>query len=401
MYTIRVLHFNNLQEAEAEIFLMTGDRQRAARLAREVYPASLKLDAIPKEMADVVNAAWTSQGGKVLCGEFGLPAGTCDLLLGGSLDEWMELARRLQESAEAFSNPDIITLGVELKEVLQNYEGKKCFDINCRGRSLTVGRRTLIMGILNVTPDSFSDGGRWTDIDVAIDHAHRMIEEGADIIDVGGESTRPGHIPVGLDEELRRVLPVVERLVSSVKVPISVDTSKAEVARRALEAGVHIVNDVWGLHADPKMAEVVARFDAPVIIMHNKDKPLYRSLMAEISLYFKETVSLAQKAGIKRENIILDPGLGFAKNAGHNLEVTRRLRELAAFGFPILIGPSRKNTIGKVLNLPVDQRVEGTAAMVSAGIINGADIIRVHDVKEMTRVARMTDAIMRGLVLSV
>ncbi|MCL4425485.1 MAG: dihydropteroate synthase [Firmicutes bacterium] len=401
MFTIRVLHFNSFEEAEAEIFLMTGDRPEAARLARAVYPASLKLDVIPKAVADAVNTAWTSQGGKVLSGEFGLPAGTSDLFLDGNLAKWTELVRRLQESAEDLGNPEIRTLGVELKEVLQNYEGKKSYAINCRGRSLTVGRRTLIMGILNVTPDSFSDGGRWTDIDAALDHAQRMIEDGADIIDVGGESTRPGHIPVSLDEELRRVLPVVERLASSVEVPISVDTSKAQVARRALEAGAHIINDVWGLHADPEMAEVAARFAAPVIIMHNKDKPLYRSLMAEISLYFKETVSLAEKAGVKREKIILDPGLGFAKNAEHNLEVTRRLRELAGLGFPILIGPSRKNTIGKVLNMPVDQRVEGTAAMVAAGIINGADIIRVHDVKEMTRVARMTDAIRRGLASSV
>ena len=253
------------------------------------------------------------------------------------------------------------------------------------------------MGILNVTPDSFSDGGRYNRLDRAVAHARRMVEEGADIIDVGGESTRPGHKPVPLEEELERVIPVIEALVREVDVPLSVDTYKAEVARRALEAGAHIINDVWGFRKDPEMARVAARFDVPVILMHNREAPAgYASLLDDICDDLLECVRIAREAGVRDERIILDPGIGFGKTHEENLEVMRRLERIVELGFPVLLGTSRKSMIGKTLGLPTDQRVEGTAATVTLGIAKGCRIVRVHDVKEMVRVARMTDAILYG-----
>jgi len=253
-----------------------------------------------------------------------------------------------------------------------------------------------VMGVVNVTPDSFSDGGRWFDPDAAVEHAARLAADGADILDLGGESTRPGSRPITLDLELHRVLPVIERLVGVVEVPISIDTTKAEVARQALGRGAHLVNDVSGLTADPEMARVVAHYRAPVVVMHNQQRAAYRDVVAEVSQRLAFLVARAVEAGIAPQSIIVDPGLGFGKNARHNLEILRRLGELRRLGRPVLIGPSRKGTIGQVLGLPADQRVEGTAACVAVGIANGADLVRVHDVQAMVRVARMADAIVRG-----
>ncbi|WP_305764299.1 dihydropteroate synthase [Carboxydothermus pertinax] len=251
------------------------------------------------------------------------------------------------------------------------------------------------MGILNVTPDSFSDGGRYYDIEAALNHARQMVAEGADIIDVGGESTRPGAEYVPAEEEIRRVLPVVEALVREIEVPISVDTYKAIVAEKVLEAGAHIINDVWGLQKDPKMAEVAARYEAPVVVMHNKTEAVYEDLIAEVISFLKESIKIGLRAGIPREKIIIDPGIGFGKSLEHNLILMKRLNELKSLGQPILLGTSRKSLIGKTLDLPVNERVEGTAATVTLGIAKGVDIIRVHDVKEMVRVAKMTDAMVR------
>lgn len=262
---------------------------------------------------------------------------------------------------------------------------------------LPIHRRTLVMGILNVTPDSFSDGGRYNSLKRAVDRARRMVEEGADLIDVGGESTRPGHEPVSLEEELERVIPVIEALVREVDVPLSVDTYKAEVARQALEAGAHMINDVWGFKKDPDMARVAARFDVPVILMHNRETPaVYDSFLDDICRDLMESVRIAREAGVREARIILDPGIGFAKTYEENLEVMRRLERIVELGFPVLLGTSRKSMIGHALDLPVDQRVEGTAATVVLGIAKGCRIVRVHDVKEMVRVARMTDAILYG-----
>lgn len=265
------------------------------------------------------------------------------------------------------------------------------------------GKRTYVMGILNVTPDSFSGDGVGLDVDAAVERAIAFEKEGADIVDVGGESTRPVHTygaaaasPVTEEEELKRVLPVIERLKGMVSIPISIDTYKATVAEKALEAGASMVNDVWRLKADRRMAEVVAKSKVPVVIMHNQKGTSYRDLVPDVMGALRGSIEIALNAGVGRENIIVDPGMGFGKNTGQNLEILRRLGEFKALGRPILVGMSRKATIGAVLGLPVDQRLEGTAATVALSIANGADIVRVHDVKEMVRVARMTDAVERG-----
>lgn len=271
----------------------------------------------------------------------------------------------------------------------------------CRGASFRWGVRTYVMGVVNVSPDSFSGDGIGDDVQAAVDCARRLEEEGADIIDVGGESTRafaghPQYTPISDEEELQRIMPVLERLMPQVSVPVSVDTYKSGVARRALEAGVSMLNDIWGLKQDPALAEVAASFNVPIILMHNQAGTHYQDLLSDLKASLDRSVRQALDAGVPQEMIILDPGIGFGKTPEHNLEVLRRLRELKALGYPLLIGPSRKSFIGLVLDLPVDQRIEGTAATVALSIANGVDIVRVHDVQAMVRVARMTDAIVRG-----
>ncbi len=266
----------------------------------------------------------------------------------------------------------------------------------CGGREFVWGSRTYVMGVVNVTPDSFSrDGlaGRTTD---AVEQALAFEAEGADIIDVGAESTRPGHAPVSMEEELSRLQPVLEGIVAAVSVPVSVDTYKPEVARRAVGWGVSMVNDVWGPRVGDGMAEAAAESGLPLVLMHNQDGTEYVDLMPEVTASLRQAAAAAEAAGVHRERIILDPGIGFGKTADHNLEILNRLGEFKALGFPLLVGTSRKSTIGLVLNLPVEERLEGTAATVALSIAGGADIVRVHDVREMTRVARMSDAIVRG-----
>lgn len=265
-------------------------------------------------------------------------------------------------------------------------------------------RKTLVMGILNVTPDSFSDGGQYASLQDAVSHGVRMAAEGADVIDVGGESTRPGSDAVSVDAELERVLPVILELSKRVDVPISVDTSKAEVAEVALTSGAHIVNDVTGLQNDPRLAKVAARHQAPLVLMHMKGTPKsmqqetqYNNLVGEINEFFRQQLAVAKDAGLREEWIILDPGFGFAKNPEQNLELIRRLGEFKVHGRPVMIGTSRKSTLGKLLGgAPPLERVEATAATVALSIVQGADIVRVHDVREMVRVATVTDAIARA-----
>jgi len=266
-----------------------------------------------------------------------------------------------------------------------------------------LGHRTLVMGILNVTPDSFSDGGLFINAELALEQACKMIEDGVDIIDIGGESTRPGADSVPTEIELERILPVIEKLAESTNVCISVDTCKSVVAKKALESGAFIINDISAL-SDSNMASVVAEAEAFIVLMHKKGAPRdmqisphYDSLISEISEFLQERIQLSIASGISPERIIIDPGIGFGKTLDHNLEILRRLKEFKAFGKPILIGTSRKSFIGKVLNVSdAMDRVEGTAATVAIAIANGADVIRVHDAKEMVRVARMADAIIRG-----
>ena len=293
------------------------------------------------------------------------------------------------------------------------------------------GSRTYVMGILNVTPDSFSGDGilalpkehrddvsglalsrRVGEVEAAVEQATDFLANGADILDVGGESTRPGSQPVNANEEAERVIPVIEAIGKEFPdALISIDTYKAEVSEAAFQAGAHILNDVWGLRADPELANIAAKYKVPVILMHNRSNPAsvevraqlgnayigstYENLMEDVKRELLASVELAIKAGVEETRIVLDPGIGFGKAREHNLELINRLDEIRALGYPVLLGPSRKSFIGFTLDLPADQRVEGTAATVAVGITRGADIIRVHDVKEMARVAKMTDAIVR------
>lgn len=263
-------------------------------------------------------------------------------------------------------------------------------------RELRWGSKTYVMGILNITPDSFSGDGVGSDLKAALARAQRFISEGADIIDIGGESTRPDSKQVTEEEEIGRVLPVIRKLSGKIDAPISIDTYKSKVARRALEAGANMINDVWGLRQDPKLANVAAEWGVPIVITANQRDVQYKDIMAAVVESLVRGVNLALDAGVAWENIIIDPGIGFGKTLEGNLEVLRRLSELKSLGRPILLGTSRKSMIGQVLDLPVDERLEGTAATVALGIANGADMIRVHDVLQMKRVAKMTDAVVRG-----
>ena len=252
------------------------------------------------------------------------------------------------------------------------------------------------MGVLNLTPDSFSGDGLGQDVEAAMAQARRLVKEGADILDVGGESTRPESSPTAVEEELRRVIPVIERLVAEISVPVSIDTCKSEVARHALDAGARMINDVWGLRRDPELAQVAAEAGVPIVIVANQRETTYGEIVPEVIDSLRKGMKLALDAGVAWENIIVDPGIGFGKTLEGNLELIRRLGELRVLERPILLGTSRKSMIGLVLDLPVDQRLEGTAATVALGIANGADMVRVHDVLPMVRVSRMTDAIVRG-----
>ena len=281
------------------------------------------------------------------------------------------------------------------------------------------GSRTNVMGILNITPDSFSGDGLLSlpageGLEASLSQARQFLADGADILDIGGESTRPGSQAIEAEEEIQRVVPVIEAIVEEFPEAIlSIDTCKAQVAEAAFQAGAHILNDIWALRADPELANVAAAFGVPVILMHNRSSPAsvevrdrlgnaylgsaYENLMEDVKRELLFSVDIAMKAGVEESRLLLDPGIGFGKTREHNLELINRLDEIRALGYPVLLGPSRKSFIGFTLDLPPDQRLEGTAATVSIGIARGADLIRVHDVREMARVAKMTDAIVRSI----
>lgn len=267
--------------------------------------------------------------------------------------------------------------------------------ISAKKHCLDLGQKTHIMGIVNATPDSFSDGGKYNRIEEAIRRVDQMIKDGVDIVDIGGESTRPGATPVDEEEELDRVIPVVEAIASRFDVPISIDTYKAKVAEQAIQAGAHLINDVWGAKADNYMAEVAKQTDAPIILMHNRKNMTYSSLIDDVIADINESINLVEQAGVQKNKIIIDPGIGFAKTYEHNLEMMRQLDVFVALGYPVLLGTSRKSLIAKTLELPVDERVEGTIATVCYGIAKGCHIVRVHDVKEVSRAVKMMDAMVK------
>lgn len=389
---VRNIIVENQEQSLWEIAGVGAGKMGSRLMAPKAVHRVIKLSGILPKQANIIKQEMLAKGGEaaVAKGVIDNSVEETDVLLMGTLKQYEDFLSNLKMQPFGLDK-----LAEEIKKTLQNLEGRPPFILNCRGKLLEIGRRTLIMGILNVTPDSFSDGGKYFEPGQAMERARQMVEEGADLIDLGGESTRPGSSPVDLEEELKRVLPALEKLLQEVEVPVSVDTYKAEVARQALEMGAHIINDQWALRADQEMARVVARYEAPLIMMHNQRETDYQDLMGDIIRYFRESLKIAELAGIEKEKIIIDPGIGFGKTTDQNLKVMKKLRELACLGQPILIGTSRKSMIGNTLKLPVDERLEGTAATIALGIAYGVDIVRVHDVKEMVRVVRMTDAIVR------
>jgi len=268
------------------------------------------------------------------------------------------------------------------------------YSIKCGPHQLDFSKKTYIMGILNTTPDSFSDGGKYNTIDQAVERAREMVENGADIIDIGGESTRPGYTVISEEEEIERVVPIIEAISKHVSVPISIDTYKAKVARSAIEAGAHIINDIWGAKADDKMAAVAVEYNVPIILMHNRHDRNYSFFIRDVLNDLYESINIVKQAGARDDQIILDPGIGFAKDLKENILMMQNLDTLTALGYPVLLGTSKKSMIGQALNLPVNERMEGTGATVCYGIQKGCQIIRIHDVKEMSRMAKMMDVLM-------
>lgn len=279
----------------------------------------------------------------------------------------------------------------------------KEFKLNFSKRIFDLSSRTHLMGVLNVTPDSFSDGGKFLTVEDAVRRGIKMAEEGADMIDVGGESTRPGSDPATIEEELSRIIPVIETLSKKIDIPISIDTYKSEVAKKALEAGAEMINDISALRFDPEMKEVAAEYQVPIVLMHIKgtpknmqENPYYNDVIKEIIEYLKESIQIAKDVGIQEENIIIDPGIGFGKRLEDNLNILKNLKKFSILNCPILVGPSRKSFIGKILDLPVGERLEGSLAALAVSIMNGANIVRVHDVKESKRVAGLLDTIIKA-----
>jgi dihydropteroate synthase len=316
-----------------------------------------------------------------------------DSILMGTQKQFKKLLLKLDQY------PDLQYVGESIRETIKNIS-KTHYSIRCRKKTYALGKRTLLMGVLNVTPDSFSDGGIYFEKEKAIAHGLRMVEEGADFIDIGGESTRPGSKPLELEEELRRVIPVIESIAKEVDVPISIDTYKSTVAERAIDAGAEIINDISGLHFDPDLGQVAAKQNVPIILMHIRGTPEtmqkdvhYDSLFSEILQYLKESIQGAESAGIDPQQIIIDPGIGFGKNLEDNLLIIKNLQEFRVLGKPILLGTSRKSFIGKILNAEVNGRLEGTLSSIAICVLNGAHIIRCHDVLQAKKAVSVADAI--------
>lgn len=396
-YNARILQVNSLGDIRREMEHIGCDAAGIEIMAAKAVHRVIKLDKVNAKAANLLKQTMLSKGGEAAVnrGVADFNTEQSDVLLLGTLRQFRAVIGQL--SRQPWGLPAIAR---ELGCLLENEA--ECTRLYQWGeKRLELGKRTIIMGILNVTPDSFSDGGIYNNFAAAVEQAHKMVEDGADIIDIGGESTRPygNNKPVSAEEEMERVLPILEKLIKELSVPVSLDTYKSSTARAALKMGVHMINDVWGLQKDPDMASAIAEYKVPVVVMHNKAELGYRDLLGEISGFLHHSIRIAEDAGIGRDHVIIDPGIGFGKTRADNLLIMRRLRELEALGCPILLGTSRKSFIGSTLDLPPDERVEGTAATVTLGIANGADIVRVHDVREMARVARMTDALIREEVV--
>jgi dihydropteroate synthase len=387
--------FMSSKQADVVDELQSITYTNGAALAPQLLQVTAKL-RLPSCWRPSIQASVAACAGLIMLAESGEAPDQTILLLGPltAMNEFSQVLPRL----EARLTP----LAEELRFQLSWLHPKPYHSFSAPGRTLDFASRTGIMGILNVTPDSFSDGGLYAELPAAVDRAHQMVAEGADIIDIGGQSSRPGSDPVSASEEARRVLPVVEALANSTTAILSVDTYRAEIARQALAAGAHLINDISALRFDPALLEVVATGQAALILMHMQGmprtmhlNPSYEALIDEVFAFLHERLRTAQAGGIPAHRLLIDPGIGFGKTAQHNLELLNKLEHFQTLGRPLVIGTSRKSFIGHILGADVHERLEGTAATVATAIGHGADVIRVHDVKAMVRVARLMDALVR------
>lgn len=390
----RVIEITTQRQACEELAKLNCDEIGISIMSSKAVFKTLKFENLSTKAANLLKQTFLAKGGEVAVarGTADLSVDSTDVLICATLKQYnMALA---QLKMQPWGLPKVADAITQALNASNHFPHR---DYRWTNKLLSIKpQKTLVMGILNITPDSFSDGGRYNTIECAIKQAEAMVRAGADIIDVGAESTRPGAVEVSQTEEIERLLPVLEKLVQECEVPISIDTYKAGVAKVALDAGANIINDIWGLQWEPGMADIVAGYNVPIIIMHNHIGNQYQcDILSEVCSFLRTSIDIGTKAGIQFENFIIDPGIGFGKNGQQNLAVMSRLEELKSLGCPILLGTSRKRFIGDVLNVPVEDRVEGTAATVSIGITKGANIVRVHDVEQIVRTAKMTDAMMR------
>jgi dihydropteroate synthase len=399
MNLIRCLHITNAREAIHEMGKVGVDPTGIKLMKGKTLHYNLKVEGIDPRTANLLKQEMLSVGGDAALDKRGLDcsSSSTDALLMGTEKQFEKLFSKLEQY------PNLHPFGHSLREILRNLS-RAHYTIRCRKRTFTLGKRTLLMGVLNVTPDSFSDGGLFFDKKTAIAHGLKMVEEGADFIDIGGESTRPGSKPLGLDEELRRVIPVIESLAKEADAPISIDTYKSAVAKKAIEAGAQIINDISGLQLDPFLSQVAAKEDVPLVLMHIRGNPEtmqknihYESLFSEIIHHLKDSIQRAESAGVESEQIIIDPGVGFGKTVEDNLLILKNLQEFKILGKPLLLGTSRKSFIGKILNADVTERLEGTISSIVVGVLNGAHVIRCHDVIQAKRAIAIADAVRQAM----
>lgn len=397
MFNARVLEVHDPKGIQDEMRKVGSTAPGVKIMSGKAEHRLVKLEDVGTKEVNIIKQEMLSAGGDAAThkGTLDHSVQESDLILMGNMAQYEKLVSKLK--IQPFKCKQIAS---EIEQTFSNY-GKRDFVLEFPKKEMPINR-TIIMGVLNVTPDSFSDGGQFIEPDVAIAHGEEIVKQGADIIDVGGESTRPFSDPVSPEDEMKRVRPVVEELLQRLDVPISIDTRRPDVAEEIVGMGAQMVNDVSGLR-DEEMIATVAKLDVPVVIVHMlgtpktmQEKPEYKDVMGEIIAYLRVQIDNAVKGGVDRDRIIVDPGIGFGKTVSHNLEIIRRLGELRCLGLPILIGASRKSFIGKILDLEVTDRVEGSVAAMVSGILNGANIVRVHDVEESRRAARIADSIVAG-----
>jgi dihydropteroate synthase len=395
----RVLNLKNKRGIEEELEKIGVSREGRRILSQKANLYLIKLEGVPSRAANLIKQEMLSVSADAAIKKevASFTVSRSDVLLIGTEAHYNKVIPELRRQPFSLSH-----LSCELEQILKNIKRER-FILSLGDKQLDLAKKVAIMGILNLTPDSFYDGGRYTQEKKALVRVEEMASHGADLIDVGGESTRPGATKVSTEEELRRIIPIIGKIKKLFEIPVSVDTYKAQIAQEAIEAGADMINDISGLRFDSEMKQVVAKYKVPLVLMHIKgtprdmqSNPYYDSLLGEITSYLGESILIAKEAGIDEERIVIDPGIGFGKSVRHNLEIINKLSELKSLGRPILIGVSRKSFIGNILNLPLQERLEGSLAATCLAVTQGARIVRTHDVKETRRAIDLTQAILEA-----